>query len=135
MPRAAWIATSVALLALAVPLGRLEGSRAAATQIDRIEAVWTAVGPLDSPKLRAFRFDRGWACLFYLGGGRFYGYELCFDGSGRLVETADRRGKSPIFGSVAAEPELAPTRVSTATVLAVLRRHGVSEKVLRESGY
>lgn len=135
MDRSRWVAAATVALLAAVPIGRTEGSRAARAQIAGIEAVREAVGPLDSPRLHAFRFDRGWACLFYTAARRYYGYELCYDQAGRLVETVDRRGGSPVFGTVASQPELAPERVRPSTVLAILRRHHVPLNVLRESGY
>lgn len=127
---------SVVLLAIAVPIGKTEGSRSTTAQIAGIEATRQAVGSsADSPRLRAFRIDRGWACLVYVSNYHFYGYELCYDHAGRLVEAVERRGTTRTFWTVAFQPQLAPVREQPSTIRAILRRHGVSPKFLRESGY
>jgi hypothetical protein len=122
------------LLAIAVPVGKIEESHANRVQVARIEEVNAAIGGLDSPGLEAFRFDSGWTCLVYAEGTRRWAFERCYDRLGRLVETVDRRRAPPTFGSVAFRPELAPVRVPPAALLAVLRKYRVSEAKLRERG-
>lgn len=117
--------TSVGLAALVV-VGRHERTHEYARQLARIEAVRRLVGDsIDSPKLNAFRADPGFLCLFYASGKRFFALELCYDPQGRLIESVDRRGVVPVYGSIAYRPELAPVTVPPGELRQVLIRHKV----------
>ncbi|CAB4710169.1 MAG: hypothetical protein F2663_09625 [Actinobacteria bacterium] len=127
---------AVALLLVGVIVGKHEGSTANAKQIAEISSIKQLVGDrLDSPTLAAFRFNPGFACLIYRVDTNRFALRLCFDGKGRLVETADLRTGSPVYGSVTYEPSLAPFRVAPERIIAILRRHGVTDGDILASGY
>jgi hypothetical protein len=80
-------------LVVAVPLGRWEGDRRQDEQQRGIERVRTAVGEdVLGSGLKGVARVFGLQCLLYRGGGYDYGYELCLDGSGRLVRAVDATG-------------------------------------------
>lgn len=127
---------SVAATVIAIPIGRHERSKADAVQVARIRAVQAAIGPtLDPPTLKAYRVDPGFLCLLYARGERYFAYELCYDQQGRLVEAVDRSGSAAIYGSVVYDPALAPSRISIAAAVQLLRRHRVPAKVIASGGF
>ena len=98
-----------ATAALLVAIGRWEQRREVAHEVAGMEMVVAAVGPLDKAKPTGYRFGPP-DCLAYSIPQNQLGLELCFDRTGRLVETADRRGVQPVYASLAYDPELSPIR-------------------------
>ena len=126
----------VVLLAASVAIGRHEGRVANTKQVAEIRRVQRLAGtPLDNPRLSAYRFDPGFACLIYRSGTNRFALRLCFDGRGRLVETADERSSPIIYGSVTYRPQLAPFQIAPETIISILRRHGVTDGEIQASGY
>ena len=127
---------ALAVVVIAIPVGRHERTRADAEQVARIRAVHAQVGdPLRQPSLAAYRADPGFLCLFYARGERYFALEECFDPQGRVIETVDRSGSAAIYGSVAYRPELAPARISIAAATALLLRHQVPAKLIAAAGF
>lgn len=104
-----------ALLVL-VGVGRGERSRHADRQNDGIELVRAAVGPLDSPSLKGFRFLAKFQCLVYRRGRNDFALELCIDRQGRVVEAIDRRSGNTDWWSLREDPGLATVHVERGQV-------------------
>jgi hypothetical protein len=97
---------------------------------------------LISPRLSRFRLDTNFDCLAYAPPHERWAissFELCFDRSGRLVESIDRNTGSRHFASLQEQPSLAAIRVSVPSLLRALvavgafrdaRLQGVSPKRL-----
>ena len=49
-------------------------------------------------------------CLTYATPKNLYGLQICFDRSGRVIETVDRRPTQPKYASLAYDPELSTLR-------------------------
>src|SRR5260221_3237811 len=80
-----------------IVLGRFEGRRAVATQQRGLLAVRAAVGDrLLHPQQAIYDAGGALECLTYPAAHNLFGLELCFDGSGRLVESVDRRNGEQI---------------------------------------
>jgi hypothetical protein len=103
-------AVLVVLLAL-IPIGRWERSRHADHQDEGIARVRAAVGPLDSPTLKGFRFLGKFQCLVYARGANDFALEVCVDREGRVIEAIDRRTGDTKWWSLREEPTLATVRV------------------------
>jgi hypothetical protein len=102
----------VALLAVAIILvGRWEQQRSAQQQMAEMRKVLAAVGPLDRAVPTGVRIDNP-SCLAYSVPQNRLGLQLCFDNSGRLVETVDRRPAQPVYASLAYDPSLSTIRLS-----------------------
>jgi hypothetical protein len=114
----------VAVLIALVPLGRWEHRRELRDTIRGMERVRAAVGTLDSKSLFGYRVLPIFDCLVYRRGPNPYALELCADGTGRVVEAIDRRGRTPRFYSLRAEPSASTVRVSAAEVKRLLRKMG-----------
>ena len=113
------VVVAVAVLvaaALLIAIGRWERGRHADRQNHGIERVREAVGPLDSPTLKGFRFLAGFQCLVYSRGANELALELCVDRSGRVVEAIDRRSGEPDFWSLREDPTEASVRVDRGEV-------------------
>jgi hypothetical protein len=106
----------VAAAAVLVGIGRWERGRHADRQNDGIERVRKAVGTLDSPTLKGFRFLADFQCLVYSRGRDELALELCVDRSGRVVEAIDRRSGEPRFWSLREDPTEASVQVDRAEV-------------------
>jgi hypothetical protein len=102
------LALGGAVLLVALPVlglvGRWEGHRQLDGQVDGIERVRAAVGPVDSASLTSFRGPPGLDCLDYRAGTRRLALELCFDASFRVVQASDRRGVEQHVYSVKLDP-------------------------------
>jgi hypothetical protein len=110
------VAASVAALAA---LARWEERHAGRTEVAGMRAVFDAVGGVDSPTLVGYRFGPP-ICLAYRRDSFNFALQLCFDSSGRLVETVDRRGDEPVYSSVTWKPSLSPIHVDPSTIASVL---------------
>jgi hypothetical protein len=105
-------------------LGALQARNDTRAQQRGIERVRALAGPLDGPRLSAFRITYNFDCLLYRQGGDPYALELCYD-DGRLVEAIDRRGnRPPRFWSLRFDMNEAPGRVSEAAMTRALERVG-----------
>jgi hypothetical protein len=123
-------AALVAALVL-VGIGRWEAAHRADVQNAGMQRVLDAVGPLDSPSLKAFRFLRSFQCLLYERNGNPVALELCFDETGRLVEAIDRRGSGdPTISSLRDDPGRATIRADRREVDRLLIRTGVPPRLI-----
>ena len=131
-PRRVLLAGLAAVLAAAllVAVGRWERSHRAEEQVEGMRTVLAAVGPLDSPALKAFRYLEQFQCLLYERAGNPVALELCFDPRGRLVEAIDRRGDEPEIWSLRDDPARSTIVADRAEVERLLRRTGVPERLL-----
>jgi hypothetical protein len=116
----AWAAAAVVLAGVLVGVGRWERSHRAAGQSRGMEKVASAIGPLDSPSLDAFRVLGDFDCLLYKRGPNPYALELCIDRSGRVVEAIDRRGGKVRFWSLRDDPTRSQVHVDRAEVQRLL---------------
>lgn len=116
-------------LVVAIFVGRWEGSHNASVQNARMAAVFrlaTARG-LISSELDRYRLADGFDCLAYhpVGEPRAIStYELCFDSTGHLVQTIDRRTDPPHFGSLLEAPGQATLSVPVHRLLAAFAAVG-----------
>jgi hypothetical protein len=106
-----WVLVAAVVLAALVPIGRWERSRRADEQNRGMRTVVSAVGPLDSPSLSAFRRNQTFDCLLYRRDGNPFALELCVDQQARLVEAIDRRGDEPEIWSLRDDPARATISV------------------------
>lgn len=106
------VAVVASLAAALLVVGRGERSRWADDENATIAAITADVGDLDSPGPAAFRDHGDFRCLAWRRGNLVFALELCYDGSGRVIEALDRRGTPRlVFGSLRAEPSAARTRI------------------------
>jgi hypothetical protein len=126
----------IALMALALVLGRWEEQRNVEEARSGLAAAYFAVGGrIDAPTLSGYRpaYDPNIAptpglpmdCLFYELDGEPYAIQLCFDARGRLVEAVDRRGGEARYRTLQAMPEEARISVDRSVLdglLASLKR-------------
>jgi len=107
-----------------VAVGRWEESRALEREVARLDAAYALVDRrIDAPSLSGYR-QGGLTCLFYDAAEIPYAVTLCFDGAGRLVESTDRRGPTPLYASIVLSPEAASVTVDRDRLDALLRRMG-----------
>jgi hypothetical protein len=116
-------AVGLVVLAALVAIGRWERSGWVRTQVQGMERIRTAIGPLDSPTLIGYRVLPGFDCLVYRRGQNPYALELCVDGAGRVVQAIDRRGDR-VYYSLQAEPTASTLRVDPRTAKRLLRKMG-----------
>lgn len=119
------VGAAVALVAL-VFVGRWEGRRHARNENAGMRRTFEAVGRLDNRTLAAYRIDidSRFDCLIYRRGSVRLALELCFDRTGRLAETIDRRSGKPRISSLREDPGASTIRVDRAKVVRLLRRLG-----------
>jgi len=88
--------------------------------------VFALVGRLDNPSLAAYRIDVDFKfdCLLYRRGSNPYALELCFDRSGRVAETVDRRVGADTISSLREHPQASTIRVDRGEVVGLLKRLG-----------
>ena len=121
--RASLLAGAAAVvLGLLVPVGRWERARAAREETAGMRRVVQLVGPLDSPSLSGYRVLPAFDCLTYRRGSNPLALELCFDPTGRLVETIDRRTAARRISSLRADPTRSTIRVGRAEIDRLLRK-------------
>ena len=122
---ARWLAggaLTVVVLGLLVPVGRWERARAARDEIAGMRRTLALVGPLDSPSLSGYRVLPEFNCLTYRRGSNPLALELCFDPTGRLIETVDRRTATRHISSLRADPTRSTIRVDPMRVDGLLHR-------------
>ncbi len=104
---------ALALCAAAViALGRWERDRYSTETSVRMAEVASAVGPsIVDPSISDMFFAGPARCLTYAVGEAVYGISLCFDSTGRLIETTDARGAAASFETLRFEPKLARVSV------------------------
>lgn len=103
-----------AVVAGLIVIGRYEGRRTVGQQQRQLLAARAAVGNRLLHPNQAI-YDPGGAleCLTYPVNGNLFGLELCFDASGRLVESVDRRS-GELISSVRWGPQHAPFTIPLA---------------------
>jgi len=126
-PRTRWFVTGavvIVVLLVLIPVGRWERNRHAHHELAGIRRVLAEIGPLDQPSLDAYRVGvaPGMDCLLYERGTNPFALELCFDGSGRVIEAIDRRGSSPHISSIREDPGASNIRVDREKALALIAR-------------
>jgi hypothetical protein len=119
------VLAAVLVLVALVPVGRWERSRRADEQVRGMARVLAAVGPLDSPSLKAFRYLAQFHCILYRRGQNDFALELCVDQRGRLVEAIDRRSGEPEIWSLRDDPTRSTIYLDRKEVDALLHRMGV----------
>jgi hypothetical protein len=117
---------ALATLVLLAFVGRWEGRGHARSELAGMRKTLAAVGPLDNRTLSAYRIDidSRFDCLIYKRGSNRLALELCFDRTGRLVETIDRRSGAPKISSLREDPAASTIRVDWAEVVRLLKRLG-----------
>lgn len=121
-PMVIGLALAIVVLGLLVPVGRWERARAARDELAGMRRTLALVGPLASPSLSGYRILPGLDCLTYRRGSNPFALELCFDPSGRLVETVDRRTATRRISSLRADPTRSTIRVDRVEVDRLLRK-------------
>jgi hypothetical protein len=122
---------TVAVSVLLVAVGRWEAAGRADEQNAGMRRVLAAVGPLDSPSLKAFRYLTSFQCLLYERNGNPVALELCVDERGRVVEAIDRRGSGdPEISSLRDDPGRSTVRVDRAEVDRLLVKEGVPQRLI-----
>jgi hypothetical protein len=114
------VATVLASAAI-VLLGRWEEHRSARMEVARMRIVLDAVGPLQSAQATGYRISDP-SCLAYSVPQNRFGLQLCFDASGRLVETVDRRGSQPVYASLNYDPDLSTIHFAPSFIQRLLAR-------------
>jgi pentatricopeptide repeat protein len=115
--RAAFVG-AIGLVVLAVALvlvGRWEEARSARDEMHEMRIVLNAVGDLARRRPTGYRIGPP-DCLSYATPKNLYGLQICFDRTGRVVETVDRRPTQPKYASLAYDPALSTLRVPLALV-------------------
>jgi hypothetical protein len=100
----------VALAAVLILVGRWEEARSARNEMREMRLVMSAVGDLTRRRPTGYRVGPP-DCLSYATPQNLYGLQICFDRSGRVVETVDRRPTQPKYASLAYDPGLSTLRV------------------------
>jgi len=116
---------AVAVLVVAVVVGRWERQRWVGSQVRGMERVRAAIGPLDSPNLIGYRVLPAFDCLVYRRPANPYALELCVDSAGRVVEAVDRRHGRAYY-TLQAEPTASTFRVDRALVERLLVKMGAT---------
>ena len=121
---------AVAVLAVLVLTGRWEGDRRAEEQNRGMRGVLEDVGPLDQPRLDAFRYLEHFQCLAYRRGAHPLALELCVDEDGRVIEAIDRRRDKPKIWSLRDDGTRSTVRVDRGEVDRLLVRMGVPPRLI-----
>lgn len=125
--RAVWTGVALAVaLAVLVAVGRWEGGREAAREVNGFRIVQRLIGPLDSRTLSGFRVFPAFDCLTYRRGSNPFALELCVDHTGRVVEAIDRRRETRRIWSLRYHPTASTDRVDRAEVDRLLRKMGAT---------
>jgi hypothetical protein len=120
---AAVLLAATALVAVAIVAVRQADSDIRRQQLG-IERIRELAGPLDGPRLAAFRVTHSYDCLLYRWRHDPFALELCYD-DGYLVEAIDRRGDGPPrFWSLRFDAGDAPQRLDPRTSTRLLERIG-----------
>ena len=117
---------ALAALAAVVFIGRWEARRHADSEMAGMRKTLALVGPLDNRTLSAYRIDidSRFDCLIYKRGSNRLALELCFDRTGRLVETIDRRSGASKISSLREDPGASTIRIEWGEVVRLLKRLG-----------
>jgi hypothetical protein len=117
---------AIAALAVLVVVGRWEERHHAHSELAGMRKTLALVGSLDNNTLTAYRInvDNRFDCLIYKRGANRLALELCFDRTGRLVETIDRRSGSPTISSLREDPAASTIRFDWAEIVRLLKRLG-----------
>ena len=125
-PKLLAILLAGAVLVALVFVGRWEGRRHERSEIAAMRRTFGEVGTLDNKSLDAFRIDIDFEfdCLIYRRGSNHFALELCFDRTGHLAETIDRRSGKPKIASLREHPEASTIQVPRSEVVRLLKRLG-----------
>jgi hypothetical protein len=124
---------ALAALVLLVVVGRWERQRRTDEETAGMERVVRAVGSLDGPDLRGFRYFQHFQCLAYRRPEHPIALELCVDPDGRVVEAIDRRSGEPEIWSLRDDPTVSDVRVDRREVDRLLVRMGVPQRLIEEA--
>jgi hypothetical protein len=126
------VAVSIIAAVPLVVVGRWERGHRARHEAIGMHRVVADVGKLDSPSLDAFRYMSAEVqCLLYRRGRDPFALELCFDSTGRVVETIDRRtAPAPRIHSLRDDPTTSTLRVDRSEVTRLLHELGVPLRYL-----
>jgi hypothetical protein len=121
-PRRLIVVAAAVLLAVAalITVGRWEEHRAARHEIAGMRVVLAAIGDLMTRRPTGYRVGPP-DCLAYATKGNAFGLQVCFDSTGRVVETVDRRGVQPKYSSLVYQPSLSTIRVPRTVVDQLLK--------------
>jgi hypothetical protein len=126
------VAAVLVTAALLVAVGRWERDRRADEEVRGMERVLVAIGPLDNPTLKSFRFLTDFQCLGYQRGKNPVALEVCFDADGRVMEAFDRREGEAQIWSLREDPTSSTLRRDRAEVDRLLVRMGVPGRLIRD---
>jgi hypothetical protein len=112
------VVAAVVIAGALIAIGRWERDHQATDEMRGMRKVLAAIGPLDNPTLSMYRVNVGFGfdCLLYKRGANKFALEVCFDKSGRVIETLDRRGAGdPKISSLREDPGASTLRIDRAT--------------------
>jgi hypothetical protein len=127
----AFALAALAVLAVLVLVGGWERDRRAAEQARGMRSVVEEIGPLDQPRLEAFRYFQNFQCLAYRRDSHPLALELCVDEDGRVIEAIDRRSGKPRIWSLRDDRGRSTVRVDRAEVDRLLLRMGVPPRLIK----
>jgi hypothetical protein len=111
-----------------VAAGRSERTSAAEAQMNGMKHILALVGPKWATTASAYRLTPFYDCLLYKVGPDPYALEVCFDASGRIVQTFDRRGGGSKLWSLRFDPSESTLREDPKTVLRAFVAVGAAAK-------
>jgi hypothetical protein len=109
-----------------VLVGKWEEHRAAQHEMREMRIVLNAIGDLTRRRPTGYRTGPP-VCFAYATPGNLFGLQVCFDQSGRVVETVDRRPIQPRYASLVYDPGLSTLRVSPKLVQALMTLKRIPE--------
>jgi hypothetical protein len=115
-----------AVAAFLVLVGRWEEHRAASHEVREMRVVLNAIGDLSRRRPTGYRTGPP-ICFAYATPGNLFGLQVCFDQSGRVVETVDRRAVQPKYASLVYDPGLSTLRVSPKLVRTLMALKRIPE--------
>lgn len=113
-------AALVAAVAIVVVAGRVEVRHGDQVEMNEMRVVLAAVGDIRTAQPTGYRLGPP-NCLAYSTPVNRVGLQLCFDPTGRLVETVDRRPVQPVYASLAYDPSRSTIRFPQALIDRLLR--------------
>lgn len=121
---ARWAAAAATLCVAVAAVGAYQSAAHTRDLRAGIRGIRAAAGPLEGPRLAAFRIAWFGDCFAYRAGGSPYALEMCYDRSGRLIEAIDRRGGEPRFWNLRFDRDETPVTVPPQRLATALQRAG-----------